>query len=95
LNIVGETNVDRIPEPLLVALAAIEQAEPGWIYDDSKFEAVVSGSIDVPQESIPKSSEILKTARAQHLNKWGATKWEDIRRYRKRFLEIWPQITIR
>lgn len=95
LNSAGDVVAERIPEELLVALAAIEQIEPEWIYDGAKFEAMVSGPIAVSQESLPGSLSVLKTARAQHQDKWGANKWEDIRRYRKRFLEIWPQITTR
>ena len=34
----------RIPEPVLVAMAALEQMDPEWIYDDKEFQEVLNGS---------------------------------------------------
>jgi hypothetical protein len=90
----------RIPEELLVALAAVEQAEPEWIYDKSTFDQMVAGSVS---GSANKFSDLFVKARAAHIHRYRPADsgkpndgdWNNITVYRERFLEIWPQLTVR
>jgi hypothetical protein len=90
----------RIPEELLVALAAIEQAAPDWIYGGVAFNQMVRGEVSGPKT---KFTELFVDARNAHLQRYKADDagnlndgdWKNITTYRDRFLEIWPQLTVR
>jgi hypothetical protein len=92
-----------IPEPLLVAMAAIEQMEPFWIYDAKAFSrlAASDGTSSEPLTypgGTPSSAALLGTARAMHQEVFSDPKyvlahadWQSLPAYRSTFLAIWPR----
>jgi hypothetical protein len=93
-----------IPEPLLVAMAAMEQMEPTWIYDQKIFNDLVGTSggsgeaLKFPSDN-PIAIELLEVAREAHRKKFSteaysklSVDWQFLPTYRSRFLMIWPQI---
>jgi hypothetical protein len=93
-----------IPEPLLVAMAAMEQMEPIWIYDPTVFTQLVettgglSETLKFPSDN-PVAAELLETARANHRKMFSSetypkltVDWKFLPTYRNTFLVIWPQI---
>jgi hypothetical protein len=93
-----------IPEPLLVAMAAMEQMEPSWIYDSAVFTQLVEGNgglsktLKFPSDN-PVATELLETARANHQKMFSTetypkltVDWKFLPTYRGTFLVIWPQI---
>jgi hypothetical protein len=95
-----------IPEPLLVAMAAIEQMESPWIYDQSAFTCIVDGNGLAPviqkfPETIPGAAKLLESARAAHKQVFSSTAysernadWRSLPMYRDTFLIIWPRVDI-
>jgi KAP-like P-loop domain-containing protein len=93
-----------IPEPLLVALAAIEQVQPQWVYDDGAFKQITgsNGIADLVSKfpaSIPEAAKLLETARALHQATFGELQyaekhanWESLPSFRSTFVSIWPQL---
>ena len=95
LDIHIEGSQARIPESLLVALAAIEHVEPAWVYDEVKFDKVMSEPALSLEESVSGTKDLLSKARENHQQHWGPDNWRALARYRLRFLEMWPQIKLR
>jgi hypothetical protein len=89
-----------IPEPLLVALAAIEQSEPLWIYDDGQFHSLVQENDSQLSTDEPMAVEFLEKCREAHkeafptsTNEQPHVDWKSLPRYRNTFLKIWPRVT--
>jgi len=92
-----------IPEPLLVALAAIEALEPQWIYNPKSF-TLVSSTDGLPNgearaDSISGAVELLKEARARHAKVFAQepagrpdARWSAVAQYRDTFVTIWPRV---
>ena len=86
--------LETIPEPLLVAMAAIEQLEPVWIYDLDAFQGLAkSGSTLVGYPGTNAVSDaLIERARAEHVktfnDKFG---WDSLSAHRERFISIWPR----
>jgi len=88
-----------IPEPLLVALAAIEQIEPAWIYDDGQFHSLVMESDSELLTEEPKTVEFLQKCRKAHKQAFPSATddkqhpdWNSLPGYRDTFLKIWPRV---
>lgn len=83
-----------IPEPLLVAMAAIEQLEPGLIYNDAAFQWLVSASGTRPDFVGGDSPEarLLEKARLQHQKEFptAGADWNLLGEHRETFIKIWP-----
>jgi hypothetical protein len=84
----------RIPEPFLVAMAAIEQLEPIWIYDNVAFQWLAEG--DKPLVGYPETNDandaLIEKARAMHIEAFkDKFNWSSIAIYRDRFIKIWPR----
>jgi len=76
----------RIPEPVLVAMAALEQMEPEWIYDEKEFQKVLDGTALPP---------LAADARNRHKQLFAGSKnsqWSCLAQFRKTFLTIWPRV---
>ena len=94
-----------IPEPLLVALAAIEQMQPQWIYNDAAFTQVAGtdGIAELASKfpaSTPDGPTLLTCARAKHRETFSSiwyqqrhADWGSLPTYRETFVLIWPQLT--
>jgi hypothetical protein len=96
---------EPIPEPLLVAMAAMEQMEPLWVYDDTVFSYVTGNNSDLtalkPPANDPVEAALLDAARTRHRKLFPAqisqkmpTDWQSLPAYRSAFLVIWPRIDI-
>jgi hypothetical protein len=93
-----------IPEPLLVAMAAMEQMEPLWVYDETVFTCVARGdnlTALKPPANDPVERELLDAARKRHRELFPAqdsqklkADWQSLPTYRNAFLVIWPRIDI-
>jgi hypothetical protein len=86
--------LQTIPEPLLVAMAAIEQLEPVWIYDRDAFMWLAKSDstlVGYPGTNA-MSDALIEEARADHIktfnDKFG---WEALSAHRNRFVAIWPR----
>jgi hypothetical protein len=89
----GAAKPDPIPEPLLVAMAAIEQLEPVWIHDDAAFQWLVSanGLVGFPETNADNDA-LIEKARAEHIESFeGKSSWSSLSDHRKRFIDIWPR----
>jgi hypothetical protein len=75
-------------------MAAMEQIEPVWIYDQTVFKGLAEGKVDPPADA-PLAPVLLKKAREQHdvLFVHSPAAWTDVSKYRNTFLAIWPQST--
>jgi hypothetical protein len=88
-----------IPEPILVAMAAIEQFDPFWIYDPTAFDRLAGeGPLSTPPGVVTSAATLLETARAKHREVFSDPKyvsvhadWNSLRQYRSTFLAIWPR----
>jgi len=91
-----------IPEPLLVAMAAIEQMEGYWIYENSAFKHIVAEQFQELAKSFPASTSmavtLLEMARAKHkqafpdeLGVQTKTNWASLPLYHDTFVVIWPR----
>jgi KAP family P-loop domain len=83
-----DEKASRIPEPLMIALAAMEQSDPAWVYDDGVFKNIVEGK-DLPVGP-------LATARGNHCTEFSSSKtsqWAFLPNYRNEFLRIWPRLS--
>jgi hypothetical protein len=100
------TDWEPIPEPLLVALAAIEQLQPQWIYDQGAFKDMAgeNGVAELAKTypaSLPNAPKLLENARAKHQETFHNANdvqkhadWNSLMtnpKYRDTFLAIWPQ----
>ena len=101
---VGEHEWKPIPEPLLVAMAAMEQMEPLWIYSASAFRRLVGNDGEGPSEpltspgAVPEAVSLLQIACSKHRRVFSDPKyvsahanWESLSDYRTTFLAIWPR----
>ena len=78
----------RIPEPIMVALAAMEQSDPAWVIDQDMFKHIVDG------KDVPKG--LLAAAREKHIEEFSSSKtsqWTCLPGYREPFLKIWPRLS--
>jgi len=82
---------DFIPEPILVALASIEQIEPDWIYDEALFVGLQNDPFQ-NKATVMSSEKLFKEARKKHIDAFPQYDWRKISEYRKKFLEIWPRV---
>jgi hypothetical protein len=83
-----DEKASRIPEPLMIALAAMEQSDPAWVYDDSVFKNIIEG------KNLPVGP--LATARDNHRREFSSSKtsqWAFLPNYREAFLKIWPRLS--
>lgn len=85
----------RIPESLLVALAAIELVDSDWVYHEDCFLELIKSDKGPSEEAVTGTRELFVKARAGHNNEKKLAPWSDLPSYRQRFLDIWPQITVR
>ena len=79
--------VARIPEPILVAMAAMEQMEPAWVYDDKSFQGIVDGG--------SAEGTLLAKAVGRHRELFSNSKtsqWAFLPNFRNTFLMIWPRV---
>lgn len=94
-----------IPEPLLVAMAAMEQMEPLWVYDETIFRYVTGNNSDLTALKTPAidpvEGALLDAARSRHRDLFPAqvsqklpADWQSLPVYRSAFLVIWPRIDI-
>src|SRR5262249_32345276 len=94
-----------IAEPVLVALAAIEQMQSDWVYNETAFKSVLSDdaltelTTNYPA-NVAEACELLKKARTKHKDEFSKPKyvearanWESLEIYRATFLLIWPQLS--
>jgi hypothetical protein len=78
----------RIPEPIMIALAAMEQYDPAFVIDQDMFKHIVDG------KDVPKG--LLAAARAKHIEEFSTSKtsqWNSLPGYREAFLRIWPRLS--
>lgn len=78
----------RIPEPIMIAVAAMEQSDQAWINDAAKFNNIVAGK-DLPDG-------LLAAAREHHikeLSNTSSSQWTSLPSYRMPFLKIWPPLS--
>ena len=78
----------RIPEPIMIALAAMEQSDQAWVNDAAKFNNIVAGK-DLPDS-------LLAAAREHHIREFSNTsssQWTSLPSYREAFLKIWPPLS--
>lgn len=91
----GAVDLGAIPEPILVAMAAIEQLEPRLIYDKTAFERLVKGKLEASDFSRADlvDSALLAQARSQHQQDFRSkpSDWDSLQDYRGRFISIWPR----
>ena len=91
-----------IPEPLLVAMAAIEQMEGRWIYEESAFEHIVEEQFEELGKKFPSSDAMAVTllgkARAEHKKAFPddvvarrSMNWASLPEYHGTFVVIWPK----
>lgn len=95
---------EPIPEPVLVALAAVEQLQPDWVYDETAFRQVVgdNGIAELSSKfpgSCPDAAVLLERARAKHKETFSDAMylkthadWKSLPAYRNTFLVIWPRV---
>lgn len=96
---------EPIPEPLLVALAALEQMQPQWVYDDKAFD-YITGSDGAAELSanfpagLPNAIKLMEGAREKHKQTFASpiyqtehADWTSLSIYRNTFRIIWPQST--
>jgi hypothetical protein len=94
-----------IPEPLLVAMAAIEQMEGRWVYENSAFSLIVNEEFTTLAEKFPavisQAETLLETARNEHKKAfpdtvWKKTQadWPSLSLYHETFLIIWPRADV-
>jgi hypothetical protein len=76
-----------VPEPILVALAAIHEFDAEWIEDDGAFEQVVEGT---KRSSGGSRAETLEKALKEHDNAWGA--WHNLEHYRRAYLRLCDEV---
>jgi hypothetical protein len=78
----------RIPEPIMIALAAMEQSNPAWVIDQDMFKHIVDG------KDVPKG--LLAAAREKHIEEFSSSttsQWTCLPGYREPFLKIWPRLS--
>lgn len=87
----------RIPEPLLVAFAAIEEFEPTWISDEKEFEWVADMTKrrervvlnEAPSDIDTSRREILR--KAQERANW--SRWFNLPLYRYAYLQLCSEVS--
>ena len=84
---------DKIPESILVALAAIHQMEPDWVQQDDLFSKLVASRAMSEHEHVKGSAALLLDARAEHEERFG--NWSLIQLYREEFQSLCAGITVR
>lgn len=77
-----------IPEPVLVALAAIEEYAPEWILDEHQFQTnVVDPNVSSGEEKSDMLAKILK----EHCQRWD--NWHNLEQYRRTYLSLSSEVT--
>lgn len=77
-----------IPEPVLVALAAIEEYAPEWILDEHQFQTnVAHPNVSSAEE---KSDMLARTVR-EHCRHWD--NWHNLEQYRRTYLSLCSELT--
>jgi hypothetical protein len=76
-----------VPEPILVALAAIHEFDAEWIEDDGAFERVIEGT---SRGSGGARAEALEKAIKDHNDTWGA--WHNLKYYRRAYLRLCDEV---
>jgi hypothetical protein len=94
----GAVDPSAVPEPLLVAMAAIEQLEPSLIYDKKAFDGIVSTNGKPPDQHERNDSsridmKLVEQARSKHQEDFrqAPSDWNSLPTYRARFVSIWPR----
>jgi hypothetical protein len=94
----GAVDPRAIPEPLLVAMAAIEQLEPSLIYNKKAFDGMVSTNAKQPEQHERNGSnridmKLVEQARRKHQEDFrqAPSDWNSLPIYRTRFISIWPR----
>jgi hypothetical protein len=77
-----------IPEPMLVALAAIEEFEPEWIHDEDLFQSKVVDTVSV---KTPAQAAIFNETLAGHRKHWD--NWHNLRYYRRAYIALCSEIS--
>ena len=76
-----------VPEPILVALAAIHEFDAQWIEDDGAFERVIEGT---PRGAGSARAEALEKAIKDHNDTWGT--WHNLEYYRRAYLRLCDEV---
>lgn len=77
-----------IPEPVLVALAAIEEYAPEWILDEHQFQTNV---VDPTVSSVEERSDMLAKILKEHCQHWD--NWHNLEQYRRAYLSLSSEVT--
>jgi hypothetical protein len=78
-----------IPEPALVALAAIQHSNHEWMEGDDEFKNIESMNFhQLENQPRPGMIDLLETAIAKHTKEFGGGRWETAAGSRKAFLEM-------
>ena len=78
----------RIPEPIMIALAAMEQSDEAWVNNPMKFNDIIAGK--------DLLDDILASAREHHINEFANSsnsQWTFLPNFREPFLKIWPPLS--
>jgi hypothetical protein len=86
----ARTEAARIPEPIMIALEAMEQSNSAWVIDQDMFQPIVDGK----DKDVPKG--LLAAAREKHIEEFSSSttsQWTCLPGYREPFLKIWPRLS--
>jgi hypothetical protein len=78
-----------IPEPVLVALAAIEEYAPEWIVDEDLFQSKVV--YPTPGSAKEEKMNMLSKTLEEHGRYWN--NWHNLSQYRRAYLSICSEMT--
>jgi hypothetical protein len=77
-----------IPEPVLIALAAIEEYAPEWILDDAQFRSKV---VDPTLGSEEAKTNVLKKTIEEDRRHWD--NWHNLEHYRRAYLALCSEMS--
>ena len=101
----GATETDqkptpRIPEEIVVALAAIYELDPAVLESEEQFRSLQTvastGGISLLGDAKIRESvnQLISERRALHIEKMTLDSWNQIATYAPRFRNLWPNIKI-
>jgi len=92
----AEKQPEKIPEEIVVALAAIHEFDSGILTGAPHFDFLQNVGRTSGISSLGKDSadQLISRQRALHVEKLGQKSWEQIVRFAPRFLNLWPTIDI-
>jgi KAP-like P-loop domain-containing protein/PASTA domain-containing protein len=85
----------KIPEELVVVLAAIFEFDPEILTGITNFANLLDVSQTTGISEKGSANPLICDMRARHIEKMGSESWNQIARFAKRFLDFWPEIIVR